>query len=80
YKLHNINRTRLEHIFHRLFSAAQLDLTIEDRFGNPVKPKEWFFVPLQVIDEAVQRIVDGSITNVVYDPVLIQLVNVQSNE
>ena len=68
YKLHNLSRTRLENIFHRLFGAAQLDLTIEDRFGNPVKPREWFLVPLHVIDEAVERIRDGSITNVMYDP------------
>ena len=68
YKLHNLNRTRLENIFHRLFGAAQLDLTIEDRFGRPVKPREWFLVPLHVIDEAVERIRDGSITNVRYDP------------
>ncbi|MGB4767072.1 MAG: GIY-YIG nuclease family protein [Rugosibacter sp.] len=74
YKLHNLNRTKLENIFHRLFSAAQLDLTIEDRFGNPVKPREWFLVPLHVIDEAVQRIRDRSITEVVYDPKTAQLV------
>ncbi|MHB1321476.1 MAG: GIY-YIG nuclease family protein [Acidithiobacillus ferrivorans] len=67
YKLHNLNRTRLENIFHRLFGAAQIDVTIEDRFGHPVKPREWFLVPLHVIDEAVQRIRDGSITDVVYD-------------
>jgi len=74
YKLHNLNRTRLENIFHRLFSAAQLDLSIDDRFGNPVKPREWFLVPLHVIDEAVQRIRDGSITEVVYDPETARLV------
>jgi len=74
YKLHNINRTRLENIFHRLFGAAQLDLTIEDRFGHPVKPREWFLVPLDVIDEAVQRIRDGSVTDVVYDPKVARLV------
>ena len=68
YKLHNLNRTKLENIFHRLFGAAQIDLTIDDRFGNPVKPREWFLVPLQVIDEAVERIRDGTITDVVYDP------------
>lgn len=68
YKLHNLNRTRLENIFHRLFGAVQLDLTIDDRFGNPVKPREWFLVPLHVIDEAVERIRDGSITSVTYDP------------
>lgn len=68
YRLHNLNRTKLENIFHRVFGSAQLDLTIEDRFGQPVKPREWFLVPLHVIDEAVQRIRDGSITDVMYDP------------
>lgn len=74
YKLHNINRTRLENIFHRLFGTAQLDLTIEDRFGRPVKPREWFLVPLPVIDEAVERIRDGSIIDVVYNPKTARLV------
>jgi len=74
YKLHNLNRTRLEGIFHRLFGAVQLDLSIEDRFGNPVKPREWFLVPLHVIDEAVERIRDGSIANVHYDPETARLV------
>jgi hypothetical protein len=68
YKLFNINRTRLENIFHRLFGAVRLDLSVTDRFGQPVKPKEWFLVPLHVIDEAVQKIRDGSITDFVYDP------------
>ena len=68
YKLHNLSRTKLENIFHRLFGAVQLDLTIEDRFGKPVKPKEWFVVPLHVIDEVVKRIRDGTITELVYDP------------
>jgi hypothetical protein len=32
-------------------------------------------VPLAVIDEAVRRILDGSITEVVYDPKSAQLVS-----
>lgn len=68
YKLHNLNRKKLEHVFHRVFGAAQIDLTIEDRFGNLVKPREWFLVPLSVIDEVVQCIRDGSITSAVYNP------------
>lgn len=67
YRLHNLSRIKLENIFHRLFGAVQLDLTIEDRFGKPVKPREWFVVPLHVIDEAVERIRDGTITELVYD-------------
>jgi hypothetical protein len=68
YKLAGVNRKKLENLFHRIFAPAQLDLTIHDRFGHPVKPREWFLVPLQVIDEVVERIRDGSITNLVYDP------------
>lgn len=75
YKLHNLNRTRMENIFHRLFGAAQIDVTIDDRFGNPVKPREWFLVPLHVIDEAVERIRDGSIADMVYEPKLARLVS-----
>ncbi len=75
YTLHNLNRVKLENLFHRLFGAAQLDLTIEDRFGNPVKPREWFLVPLHVIDQAVERIRTGTLTGVVYDPQLAQLVS-----
>lgn len=74
YKLFNINRARLENIFHRLFGAARLDITIPDRFGQPVKPREWFLVPLQAIDQAVEKIRDGSITEFTYDPRAAKLV------
>lgn len=67
YKLSGINRVKLENLLHRIFAPAQLDLTIKDRFGHPVKPREWFLVPLPVIDEAVRRIRDGTITGAIYD-------------
>ena len=78
YKLHNLNRTRMENLFHRLFSSVQIELTISDRFGSPVKPREWFLVPLHVIDEAVERIRDGSITDVIYEPQSARLVRQKS--
>lgn len=68
YKLAGINRTKMENVFHKLFAPAQLSITINDRFGHPVEPEEWFLVPLFVIDEAVARIRDGTITQYVYDP------------
>lgn len=68
YKLSNINRVKMENLFHRIFSAAQLDVTIPDRFGKQIHPREWFVVPLPVIDEAVNRILNGTITDVIYDP------------
>ncbi len=74
YKLVDINRIKLENLIHRIFAPAKLDITIQDRFGKPVPPKEWFLVPLAVIDEAVQKIRDGSITQLVYDPKSAKLV------
>ncbi|MGS0755369.1 GIY-YIG nuclease family protein [Roseateles sp. GG27B] len=74
YMLHNLNRVKLEGIFHRLFGAAQLTLTIEDRFGQPVRPREWFLVPLHVIDEAVSHLKDGTLTSFAYDPLTARLV------
>ncbi|MBK8071174.1 MAG: GIY-YIG nuclease family protein [Ramlibacter sp.] len=74
YKLAGLNRVRMEKLFHRLFASARLDITINDRFGNPVQPEEWFLVPLFVIDEAVERIKNGSITDYVYDPKVARLV------
>jgi len=76
YKLYNVNRTRLEALFHKIFAPARLDITINDRFGHPVKPREWFLVPLQVIDEVVERIRDGTITDYTYDPGSARLVTV----
>jgi hypothetical protein len=68
YELYNINRTKLENLIHRIFGRARVDIEINDRFGNPVVPREWFLVPLFAVDEAVQHIKDGSITDYVYDP------------
>lgn len=67
YELYNINRTKLENLIHRIFDAAKLEIEIKDRFGRPVVPREWFLVPLFVIDEAVEKIKDGTIGDYIYD-------------
>jgi hypothetical protein len=74
YTLYNINRTKLENLIHRIFDPARLDIEIKDRFGNPVVPREWFLVPRFVVDDAVERIKDGTITGYIYDPNTAQLV------
>jgi hypothetical protein len=73
YKLFNINRTKLENVLHRVLAPARLDLTIQDRFGRPVQPREWYLVPLSVIDEVVEKVRDGSVTNLEYDPLTASL-------
>ena len=74
YKLYDINRTKLEKLLHRFFADAAYEIEITDRFGQPVKPREWFLIPLHAIDEAVQRIRDGSISGYRYAPSLAALV------
>ncbi|MBB4212776.1 T5orf172 domain-containing protein [Rhodothalassium salexigens DSM 2132] len=74
YELFNINRKKFERLMHRVFEPARLKIDIKDRFGNPVEPREWFLVPLFVIDEAIEKFKDGTIGNYTYDPVAAQLV------
>ncbi|EED33277.1 Sea11 [gamma proteobacterium NOR5-3] len=74
YELFNINRTKLENLLHRIFGPARLDIEIKDRFGNPIRPREWFLVPLFAINEAVEKIKERTIQDYVYDPQRAELV------
>jgi hypothetical protein len=68
FKLANINRKGLEALLHKFFGSARLDLELKDRFGSQVEPREWFLVPLPVIDEAIQLLKEGTIGESRYDP------------
>jgi len=74
YELYNINRTKLENLIHRFFEPAKLNIQIQDRFGNPISPREWFLVPIFIIDEVVTKIKDGSLSAYRYDPTTVKLV------
>ena len=78
YELYNISRVKLENLIHRVFDSARLDIEIKDRFGHPVVPREWFLVPLFVIDEAVKKIRDGTISSFIYDPKAASLIEASS--
>jgi len=67
FKLSNINRKKLEALLHKFFASARLDMELKDRFGGQVVPREWFLVPLPVIEEAIEKLMDGSITHFRYD-------------
>ncbi|MDP1560331.1 MAG: GIY-YIG nuclease family protein [Pirellulaceae bacterium] len=67
YRLANINCRGFESLLHKFLARARIDLALADRFGGTVQPREWFLVPLPVIEEVVERIKDGTITSYVYD-------------
>jgi hypothetical protein len=73
YELYNVNRVKLENVIHRVFDSVQLDIEIRDRFGNPIRPREWFLIPVFVVNEVVERIKDGTITHHLYDPAAVRL-------
>ena len=68
YKLVGIKRKNLENLLHKFLAPARIDMEIKDRFGKKVKPKEWFLVPLPVIDRIVELIETKELVNYYYDP------------
>ena len=79
YKLYNIKISKFENLVKKLFSNAKLNIKINDRFGNPVSPEEWFLVPLDVIKEAIQKIIEGTITKYIYDPAVAKMVEIKDD-
>lgn len=63
----NLNANKFENILHRLFAEARLEIEIMDRFGKPFRPREWFLLPLPIIEQAIPMILDGSILRHRYD-------------
>lgn len=67
YKLANINRMKLEKVIQKFFGNANLEIDVKDRFGKLVKVKEWFLVPMFIIDEMIDKIKDGTIEDYYYN-------------
>lgn len=67
FKLENINRKRLEALLQKFFGGARLNIELQDRFGIPVKPQEWFLVPLDIIEAAIEKIRAGTLEQWRYD-------------
>jgi hypothetical protein len=67
FTLYNMNLMATEKLLHTFFRKAQADIQIPDRFGNIVKPKEWFFLPMEVIKQAISILRDHDIRDYEYD-------------
>lgn len=67
YKVYNRNADKLESLLHRFFANACLDIEFENDNGQRINPREWFIVPFEVIEEAIQLILNENIVNYEYD-------------
>ena len=56
-----VNTLKLENLIHRFFGDARLGIELKDRFGKPFRPREWFLVPLEMVEQAIAMLEDGSI-------------------
>lgn len=64
---YDLNVTKMENLIHRVFADAQVVLDVTDADGRVCHPREWFSVPISVIQQAVQMILNGNIVHFRYD-------------
>lgn len=74
YVCYNMNAQKFEHLIHRFFAEVCLNVDINDDKGRRITPREWFVVPLPIIDKVIHLILSGEILNYKYDSVNMALV------
>ena len=67
YECYNMNTQKFENLIHTVFKDVCLDIEIADSHGVMCKPREWFSVPLEQINKAIELIGNGQIVNYRYN-------------
>jgi hypothetical protein len=70
YECHRVNPQKLEKLLHRFFYTVSWHAEVPTAPGQIAEVHEWFIIPLEIIDEAVARIEDGTLVGMVYNPQL----------
>ena len=68
YKTFNVNAQKFEDLLHKFFKPAQVLIDVIDNNGTRCSPKEWFDVPLGIIQQAIALLASGEIVKYKYDP------------
>lgn len=67
YSCYNINIQNFENLLHRLFASVCLDIDLYDASGKRFIPREWFVLPIDVLNEAIELFINGGIINYRFD-------------
>jgi len=67
YECFNMNPQKLEQLLHKFFGKSCLNIEIFDKNRTLHNPREWFIAPLEVIDRAIELVIDGKIIDYRYD-------------
>lgn len=78
FEVYNVNSYKLERLIHKFFASSCLDIDITDSKGRIYKPREWFVVPFKIIEEVINLIVSGEITNYYYEKIDEKIMSKQS--
>ena len=70
WKTFNMNTQKFESLIHQFFSAVQFNFLIKDKSGVKKKAREWYIVPIDIIETVINRFIDKSIVNYRYNPSL----------
>lgn len=74
YRTYNLKTSALEHLLHRVFADARLQVSQVGTNGRSYAPSEWFSVPLPVINQAIELITSGAVVDYEYDAALQRLI------
>lgn len=74
YKTYNLNAQKFEQLIHRFFAEVCLNIDIYDNIGRRITPREWFVVPLPIIDRVIGLILSGEIVDYSYDKKIKQII------
>lgn len=67
FKCYNMNVQKFEHLLHRFFAEVCLNVDIFDEKGKRYSPREWFIVPLPIVERVINLILSGEIVEYKYD-------------
>lgn len=67
FQTYNLNPQKLELLLHTFFAESCLNIDVFDNDGKRYTPREWFVVPLHIINAALKMLISGEIVNYRYD-------------
>jgi len=62
-----MNPQKFEQLIHNFFGKSCLEVDVFDEKGKRHSPREWFIAPLEVIEQAIDLIINGKVVYYKYD-------------
>ena len=67
YETYNMNTQKFEQLIHKFFGNVCLNIDIFGTDGQRFTPREWFIVPLEIVEQGIELIISGEIIHYTYD-------------